>query len=285
MKRKPKENKPQKGRSLLLLAALLLIFYAVYHLYDFCQPYFSGEEKYQELRELAGAGEEGSGSLAGREAGKAPAGREEEDSRKTGGTEKDGNSSGSSRTPADFDALEEINADIVGWIRFEEPAGIDYPVVQGRDNQEYLTRTFDGDGHKYGTIFVDADNRPDFSDRNTFIYGHHMANGSMFAGLLFYLEKGYYDAHPYFTIETVDGRVLSYQVCSVEVTAEGTLSYRWQYESEASWEEYLSYIMNNGEYKTGVELRAEDRLVSLSTCLNTTTSQRVLLHGVLTGES
>ena len=40
----------------------------------------------------------------------------------------------------DFEKLLEMNSDVVGWIRFDEPSEINYPVVQGRDNEEYLKK-------------------------------------------------------------------------------------------------------------------------------------------------
>ena len=49
--------------------------------------------------------------------------------------------SGEDRYTVDFDALWELNPDIVAWIRFDEPSIISYPVVQGTDNEEYLIKT------------------------------------------------------------------------------------------------------------------------------------------------
>jgi len=268
-----KRNK-EKRKAILLLAAAGMILYSLYQLYDTFMPYVSGDHQYSELQELARESQQDTKEQNEESWQQAQEQESASDKRK-----------GNTRKKVNFGPLQEMNSDIVAWITFEEPSEIDYPVVQGKDNQEYLTRTFEADGHKYGTIFMDVDNSSDFSDPNTFIYGHHMANGSMFAGLLDYLDEAYYKAHPYFTIYTVDDRTLTYQVCSVEITAEGTLSYQWIYDTEESWEEYRAYIMNNASYQTGVTLQADSKLVSLSTCLNTTSNQRVLLHGVLTEEA
>lgn len=78
---------------------------------------------------------------------------------------------------------------MVAWIRFDEPAVINYPVVQGSDNSEYLSKTFKGYDNTVGTIFVNAYNHADFNDRNTIIYGHYMYNGTMFNELEQYHEK------------------------------------------------------------------------------------------------
>ena len=66
----------------------------------------------------------------------------------------------------DFDALLKENEDTVAWIRFDEPAVINYPVVKSADNNEYLTKTFTANDNKLGAIFVDMRNSNDFSDKN-----------------------------------------------------------------------------------------------------------------------
>ena len=82
----------------------------------------------------------------------------------------------------DWAALREINPDIVGWI-VVDGTPIDYPVVRGRDNDIYLSRTFTGERNASGAIFMDFRNQQDFSDPLTLVHGHNMQNGSMFAGL------------------------------------------------------------------------------------------------------
>lgn len=79
----------------------------------------------------------------------------------------------------DFPSLKELNADIVGWIKCEE-LGLDYPVVQGNDNEYYLNHTFLGEEHISGCIFMDAANLADLTDDNTILYGSNMKDGSMF---------------------------------------------------------------------------------------------------------
>ena len=80
----------------------------------------------------------------------------------------------------DFDALAEINPDIVGWIYIPDTE-INYPVVQTTDNTTYLTKMFDDTENGNGAIFMDyEDTAPGMVDQQTTIYGHHMNDGSMF---------------------------------------------------------------------------------------------------------
>jgi len=85
-------------------------------------------------------------------------------------------------TGIDWDALRAINTDIVGWI-IVPGTTIDYPLVQGRNNEWYLHHTFRRERNPAGAIFVDYLNAPNFSDGHTLVYGHNMQRGNMFAPL------------------------------------------------------------------------------------------------------
>ena len=96
----------------------------------------------------------------------------------------------------DWDALRAINPDVVAWIDIPG-ADIDYPVVQGGDNEYYLSHDFHGyEGWlaRYGAIFMDYRNDPDWNDEGYFIYGHNMSDGSMFHGVALMADQGRFDA-------------------------------------------------------------------------------------------
>lgn len=83
---------------------------------------------------------------------------------------------------SDFDRLYEINNDLVCILSIPD-LDLRYPVVRGRDNSVYLSKTFEGNKNPAGCLFIDYENSPDITDNNTFIYGHNMKNGSMFGSL------------------------------------------------------------------------------------------------------
>lgn len=74
------------------------------------------------------------------------------------------------------------NEDVVGYLYFPE-AGISYPIVQGKDNEEYLKKDVYGKYSNSGSIFLDCMNSSEFTDAKSIIYGHHMRNGTMFGSL------------------------------------------------------------------------------------------------------
>lgn len=97
----------------------------------------------------------------------------------------------------DWVRLSEINHDIVGWV-FVPGTPINYPVVKGADDQEYLDRSFDGSTGWFsskGTLFVSSENSRDLSDRNIVVFGHHMRDGSMFACLDGWKDQAEFDSH------------------------------------------------------------------------------------------
>lgn len=184
----------------------------------------------------------------------------------------------------DFDKLQKINKDVVGWIQFDEPKKISYPVVKGADNDKYLKTTFEGKQNSAGTIFMDEVNAGDFSDRNTFIYGHNMKNGSMFGQLRKFKTKDYYEQNRYFYIYTPDGKEVKYQIFAVCIVEDTSRSYTRFYNSDEEYMDYLNYLKSIARYDTGVELTADSKIVSLSTCTNVSDTQRLLVHGVKISE-
>ena len=104
----------------------------------------------------------------------------------------------------DFDGLNELNPDIVGWIYFEN-GDISYPILYSGDNETYLYTAVDKTPLRSGSIFMEQYNHPDFQDSHTIIYGHNMKDLSMFGKLKFYRTKeDYYETHKYFQIITTD---------------------------------------------------------------------------------
>lgn len=101
------------------------------------------------------------------------------------------------RMTVDWDALREEAPDAIGWIVVPDTV-INYPIVQGPDNEYYLHRSYDGETSWLstgGTIFLDAGNKGDFSDMNNVLYGHHMNDGSMFAFLAQLTNQGEFESN------------------------------------------------------------------------------------------
>lgn len=181
----------------------------------------------------------------------------------------------------DFDELMKINDDTVGWIRFyKEPSQINYPVVQGEDNDLYLHKTFSANENTLGAIFVDAAASSDFTDKNTIIYGHRMKDGSMFRKLEEYKDKDFWKENPYFYIYTPDGKEITYKIYSVGQVLDTSDTYLTSFAGEEDYQKFLDMTMKEADYDTGVKVTTDDTIVTLSTCTAASDENRFVVRGV-----
>ena len=166
----------------------------------------------------------------------------------------------------DFDALREINPNVVGWIILEGTQ-INYPVVHGDDNYYYLHRLFDGTWNPSGSIFVDAYNQRGFREPHTIIYGHHMNDGQMFAALEFYRSQEFFEENPYIFLLTPERdyviRVFSAFVADPNQSTE---SWRFRFRDEDDLGQWLDYTQGRTEVVSHMEVLPSHRFVTLSTC-------------------
>lgn len=164
----------------------------------------------------------------------------------------------------DFASLRSINPDVVGWLYYKDTV-IDYPVVQGSDNDVYLHTMFDGSEGDFGTLFVDFITEKPFEQFNTIIYGHHMKNGSMFGGFRDLKSEEYCEEHPRFELVTPKGKYHLDIWAFLNQPSNSRIYIANIYDREER-ADYINMIMENSEYVTGVRVTPDDRLVTMSTC-------------------
>ena len=182
----------------------------------------------------------------------------------------------------DFAALQSVNSDVVGWI-YCEGTDINYPVLQGEDNDFYLSHTYDRTENRAGSIFVEALNTPGFADSNTIIYGHHMKSGQMFGQLQKYAKESYGEKHSIIRFDSIYEEA-EYQVMYVfrsQVYNEDEFVFKYyQFIDANSEEEFNSYMEEMAGlslYDTGVTASYGDSLLTLSTCDNSQTDGRFVV--------
>lgn len=104
-----------------------------------------------------------------------------------------------------FEEFRAMNNDVIGWLTIYDTT-IDYPVLRSpNSNDDYLSKNPEGDWEGSGSLFLDHDNKADFSDFNTIIFGHHMAGPAMFGELDEFLNKDFFDKHEYANLYYSDG--------------------------------------------------------------------------------
>lgn len=187
--------------------------------------------------------------------------------------------------PIDFEELQKINSEIYAWIRIPD-TNVDYPIVQheGEDQAYYLYYTIYGEKETAASIYTESLNSKDFSDPNTIIYGHNMKNGSMFHNLRYYADQGYFDEHSAIYIYLPD-KILTYEVVASYEYDDRHLLYAFDFSDKEIFAEYLDSVMHPrsmyARINENVELTAEDRIITLSTCIGGKPEARRLVQAVL----
>ena len=172
-------------------------------------------------------------------------------------------------------ALQETYPDAIGWIYIPN-TNINYPIMQGEDNDFYLTHGTDGRSLKCGCIELDFRCENRFQNNFNILYGHNMKNGSMFANVCRFKEKAYYDSHPYGWVYTADS-VYRLDFFSVAVTD----WYDEIYNGFRSLDEWTPHLKEISRIYENLELTEQDRLVLLSTCSYEFDNARTVLTGRL----
>ena len=169
-----------------------------------------------------------------------------------------------------FAQLTAVNPEAIAYV-YAPGTQLDEPVVQTGDNATYLDKTFEG-GNKplMGTVFMDTDNKKDFSDRLIWLFGH--ARGSqvedhrMFNDVNFYDNQEYFNQHPYVVIETPE-RKYYYEAMGLVIVPETTAFYRTSFTDDKDFTTQLKNIYESARTKNpNIKINASDKYLVLSTC-------------------
>ena len=163
------------------------------------------------------------------------------------------------------------NPDLVGWIKVPDTK-INYPVVQSTlDNKDYyIDHDFEGRPRGAGAIYVRESCDVFEPSDNVTIYGHHMKDMSMFAGLDYYWDQSFWKTHQYITFDTLFEHH-TYQVFAVFRTSanigEGFSYHQFEMAtSEKEFDLFVETIKELAHYDTGISAEYGDKLICLSTC-------------------
>ena len=262
-------------RLIVMLAALAVFLYSGYTLYGFYKEYKKSSDEYDNLEISYAVDQEQESenidNLEDDDALQSISGQEvrtvfEDGEEKTLPVLKN---------PIDFTQLLSVNSDIVGWLRIRA-LDISYPVVQGKDNDYYLHRTFEKTDNFAGCLFVNSYNMGDFTDQNTIIYGHNMKNGSMFGKLKNFNDPEVFKKSRYFWIFTPDF-IYQYRIFSASVVDKTGLTYQISF-TDDEFDQFISRAYSNSVVDNqDVTVTKEDRIVTLSTCTGDDSTRFVVM--------
>lgn len=183
----------------------------------------------------------------------------------------------------DLPALRAVNEDVAGWISIPGTI-LSYPLVQGADNQYYLTRNWKKEYADSGSIFLESTASRDMSDFHTLVYGHRMRNESMFGSIKYYNSLDYWREHPSVYV-VLDEAIYRYDIFTAEEAPVRGIVYRLDLGEKHLEEKFLQHCMEQSVIDTGLTPEAGDRFLTLSTCTGTGYyTTRWVVHAVLAQE-
>ena len=169
-------------------------------------------------------------------------------------------------------SLQEQNPDIVGWLEISGTS-INYPVLQGTDNEYYMTHNYKKEKSKNGSIFLSKDYNWEIPSSNLLIYGHNMLNGTMFEELLKYSDKSFYIEHPIIKF-TTSSEDMEFEIISILQTrvfykSEKNVFRYYNFvnaENEYEYNEFIQNAKKESLYDIPTTAKYGDQLITLSTC-------------------
>lgn len=167
--------------------------------------------------------------------------------------------------------LQETNSDIVGWLEIEN-TNINYPILQGEDNDFYLDHDYKKSYYIGGSLFLDKNYSWSIPNTNLLIYGHNMDDGTMFQDLLKYQNKKFYEKHPIIRFTTAKEDAI-YEIIAAfrskvyYVTDKVFKYYKFIHaENESEYNDYVTNVKAISCYDTGKTAKYGQQLITLSTC-------------------
>lgn len=187
-----------------------------------------------------------------------------------------------SELQVDLPALKEVNPDVLGWIAVPGTR-VSYPIVQGRDNDYYLSHTWDLRKKIAGSICMDYLCSPDFSEFNTILYGHNMNDLSMFGSLHRYKREAFWEENPYIYIVNESG-AWRYRIFAAYEAPLETSTYYVDVVHDVHKEELIANALEQSVYDTGTVPSSDDRVLTLITCTGNGYEARWAVQAVLEGQ-
>ena len=173
-----------------------------------------------------------------------------------------------------FESLLAANSDVKAWLKIDG-TNINNPVYQTTDNDYYINHNMNKQESRYGALFIDkeASIGRNSNNQNVVIYGHHMRDGTMFGPLKKYLQLDFYKQHSVIDFTTLY-RAGQYKVFAVFITntkPEDDNGYVFNYRisdfsSEESFLSWIEEVRKRSIINTGVDIRGDDEILTLSTC-------------------
>ena len=176
-----------------------------------------------------------------------------------------------------------INQDVIGWIKIPGTR-IDYPVFYSGENDRYLDHDMYGKKSSKGSIFMDMHNSGALLDKNTYIHGHNMKDGSMFADLIKYKNKAFFESHKTIEFSNLYSDMV-WEVFAVYVVPADNHFIRVMFLSDSDFLRWVGRIGEAALIKTDYKPTKDDYILTLNTCSNEYANAHTIVHAYLVSKT
>lgn len=159
----------------------------------------------------------------------------------------------------------------VAWVTMDD-SSIDYPIMQGITNDDYLSINPYGEYSLSGSIFLDSRNSDDFTDDYNLLYGHHMENYGMFGALDKWLDEEYFNSHTTGTLTTTNAVYKLHVIAIAKVDAANSDVFK---PNEVGLNT-IKQIINNDNLYINKDI-SQNHILAMSTCTGSTSTIRTVL--------
>lgn len=164
-----------------------------------------------------------------------------------------------------IDKLKKTNKDIVSWITVDG-TNINYPVVQAKDNNYYLSHDIEKNIKASGWVFMDYRNAKDMSDDNTIFYGHNLANNTSFGSLSNVFKSDWFETSNHYIEVLSEKEKHVYEIFSVYTINPETYYLQNNFNSKDSYISFINTIKSRSIYDFNINVDNKDKIITLSTC-------------------
>lgn len=177
--------------------------------------------------------------------------------------------SGTSLLSLDLQKWVMLNPETVGYLSYK-CAGINYPVVQTKDNDYYLTHDIKKENNKAGWVFGDYRDDFDSLGDSTVIYAHNRRDGSMFAHLNSLSNDSLMVKKNRVVLLQTINNSFAFEIFSVFDTSVDFQFNKTKFESDIEKSKYLKRVQGLCIFSSlqNVQVNTNDKLLILSTCSN-----------------
>lgn len=178
-----------------------------------------------------------------------------------------------------FNELKEINSETVGWINVPG-TNVNYPFVQTKDNDYYLTHSFDKTYNKAGWVFLDYRNSLVNLNKNTIIYGHSRVNNTMFGSLKETLNDTWYkETNNHIIKLSTDIENSLWQIFSIYTIPTTSDYIKTDFNNEEDFLDFVNMLQQRSIHSFETSISENDNILTLSTCYKT--DERLVVHAKL----